>query len=215
MAGRSIIFTRAGKNYSDKNKICEKENCRECEEEICFDEPRKNAKRLKLMLLRSGLEPSVIYSSCDLNNFILGSACYRELGCKKFSATRGLKEIDFGLCKGLSLELTAKQYPNIYRYFDGDGDFCDIKDLVYPYGEALLKAFNRIKECLSLILKEQKEGNILMVVPQGVISLGIVFLLKKNLSVLPINFPVIKLFTAGIVKRVDGEYKLENYGLPY
>lgn len=215
MAERSIIFIRAGKNYFDKNKICEEENCHKCEEEICFDEPRENARRLKLMLSRNSLELSAIYSSCDLNNFILGSACHRELGCKKFSATKELKEIDFGLCKGLSSELVEKHYPAVYKYFDGDGAFCDIKDLIYPNGESLTRAFNRIKGILNLILKEHREGNILMVAPQGVISLGIVFLLKERLSVLPINFPATEPFTASIVKRINGEYKLENYGLTY
>ena len=90
----------------------------------------------------------------------------------KVHARSEIREFDYGLWQGLTIDEVRRRQPKVYRqWMDTPASVCP------PGGETLAEALHRIRRAVKRIVKRQKDGAVLLVLPP--VALG---LLRAHLA---------------------------------
>ncbi len=76
-----------------------------------------------------------------------------------------LRNIDHGLWQGMLIEDVKRKQPKVYRQWQEQPE-----TICPPQGEMLSDALERVRSCLTKVLKKHKQGTIALVVPEPLAS---------------------------------------------
>ncbi|MFL0267287.1 alpha-ribazole phosphatase [Candidatus Clostridium radicumherbarum] len=116
-----------------------------------------------------------VYTSERLRTKETASLVARK-GLNKFVADKRINEMDFGEFEGKDYKEIQKLYPKEYESWSRDW-----KEFSPPGGESYLEVYNRVKEFMEELLREQSE-NVLVVTHGGIIRTILCYVLGGNLE---------------------------------
>ncbi len=114
-------------------------------------------------LRRQGIE-AVYASPCEPAQQT-GKAVAEAIGVK-FKKLDRMKNLDHGLWQGMRVKEVRNKQPKVYRQWQEQPE-----TVCPPQGEMLAEAEQRVRACLTKLVKRHKNGVIALVVPEPLLSL--------------------------------------------